>query len=445
MRVYDLINNKKHGGQLSEEEIKFLIDGYVKGEIPDYQMSAMLMAIYFKGMNLSETTALTKAMVESGETVDLSFIDGIKVDKHSTGGVGDKTSLVLLPLMALSGLKVSKMSGRGLGHTGGTIDKLESIPGFNVNLDKDEMFYIVEKFGFAISGQTLDLVPADKKLYALRDVTATVDNLSLIASSIMSKKIASGSDIILLDVKVGSGAFMKNVDDAVKLAEMMVSIGKGFGRKVGIVLSNMEEPLGFAVGNSLEVIEAVNTLKNEGPEDFTTLCVFLNAAMLKLAGICDSIEAGLDKTRALLKTEEPLLKFIDFVYAQKGDITYIEDLTKFEKSKYAYKVISTSDGYIKSIDAEKIGLCSLVSGAGRETKDEEIDYTAGIKLHKKVGDQVKFGDSLGVIYTNKSDEKESLTESFYEAFGFSTEPVKKNNVIIGMVDSQGFVDMRKRG
>jgi pyrimidine-nucleoside phosphorylase len=443
MRVYDLINNKKHGGQLSEEEIKFLIDGYVKGEIPDYQMSAMLMAIYFKGMNLSETTALTKAMVESGETVDLSFIDGIKVDKHSTGGVGDKTSLVLLPLMALSDLKVSKMSGRGLGHTGGTIDKLESIPGFNVNLDRDEMFYIVEKFGFAISGQTLDLVPADKKLYALRDVTATVDNLSLIASSIMSKKIASGADIILLDVKVGSGAFMKNVEDAVQLAEMMVSIGRGFGRKVGIVLSNMEEPLGFAVGNSLEVIEAVNTLKNEGPEDFTTLCVFLNAAMLKLAGICDSLEAGLEKTRAILKTEAPFLKFVDFIYAQKGDITYIKDLTKFEKSKYAYKVISTSEGYIKAIDAEKIGLCSLVAGAGRATKEEEIDYTAGIMLHKKVGDQVKFGDSLGVIYTNKSDEKESLTESFYEAFGFSSNPVKKNNVIIGMVDGHGFIDMRK--
>ena len=335
MRVYDLINRKKHGGQLSEEEIKFIVDGYVKGEIPDYQMSAMLMAIYFKGMDLSETTALTKAMVESGETVDLSFIDGIKVDKHSTGGVGDKTSLVLLPLMALSDLKVSKMSGRGLGHTGGTIDKLESIPGFNVNLEKDEMFYIVEKFGFAISGQTLDLVPADKKLYALRDVTATVDNLSLIASSIMSKKIASGADIILLDVKVGSGAFMKNVDDAVQLAETMVSIGKSFGRKVGIVLSNMNEPLGFAVGNSLEVIEAVNTLKNEGPEEFKTLCVFLNAAMLKLAGICDSIEAGLQKTEALLKTDKPFLKFVDFVYAQKGDVSFIKDLSKFEKSKYA--------------------------------------------------------------------------------------------------------------
>ena len=443
MRVYDLINNKKHGGELSEEEIKFLIDGYVKGEIPDYQMSAMLMAIYFKGMNLSETTALTKAMVESGETVDLSFIDGIKVDKHSTGGVGDKTSLVLLPLMALSDLKVSKMSGRGLGHTGGTIDKLESIPGFNVNLDRDEMFYIVEKFGFAISGQTLDLVPADKKLYALRDVTATVDNLSLIASSIMSKKIASGADSILLDVKVGSGAFMKNVEDAVQLAEMMVSIGKSFDRKVGIVLSNMEEPLGFAVGNSLEVIEAVNTLKNEGPEDFTTLCVFLNAAMLKLAGISDTLEAGLEKTRALLTTDEPFLKFVDFIYAQKGDTTYIKDLTKFEKSKYAYKVISTSEGYIKAIDAEKIGLCSLVAGAGRATKEEEIDYTAGIILHKKVGDRVEFGDSLGVIYTNKSDEKEALTESFYEAFGFSSEPVKKNNVIIGMVDGHGFIDMRK--
>lgn len=443
MRVYDLINRKKHGGQLSEEEIKYLVEGYVKGEIPDYQMSAMLMAIYFKGMDLSETTALTKAMVESGETVDLSFIDGIKVDKHSTGGVGDKTSLVLLPLMALSDLKVSKMSGRGLGHTGGTIDKLESIPGFNVDLDRDEMFYIVEKFGFAISGQTLDLVPADKKLYALRDVTATVDNLSLIASSIMSKKIASGADIILLDVKVGSGAFMKNVEDAVQLAETMVSIGKHFGRKVGIVLSNMEEPLGYAIGNSLEVIEAVNTLKNEGPEDFTTLCVFLNAAMLKLAGICDSLEDGLEKTEALLKTDKPFLKFVDFVYAQKGDTSYIKDLSKFEKSKYAYKVISMSDGYISAIDAEKIGLCSLVAGAGRATKEESIDYTAGIILHKKVGDKVQFGDSLGVIYTNKSNEKEALTESFYGAFEFSTEPVRKNNVIIGMVDGHGFIDMRK--
>jgi pyrimidine-nucleoside phosphorylase len=444
MRVYDLITKKKHGEKLSWEEIKFLIDGYVNGSIPDYQISALLMAIYFEGMNMEETIHLTKAMVESGDVVDLSEIKGIKADKHSTGGVGDKTSLVLLPLMASSGLKVSKMSGRGLGHTGGTLDKLESIPGFNIDLSGKEMLSIVNSVGFAIAGQTLNLVPADKMLYALRDVTATVDSLPLIASSIMSKKIASGADYILLDVKIGKGAFMKDLDHAIELASAMVAIGEGFDRKVGIVLTNMEEPLGYAVGNSLEVIEAVHTLTEKGPDDFTELCVFLNAAILKITEKHSTIEEGIETTKALLSSGIPFEKFKEFVNAQKGDASYIEDLSKFESSKYKYEVRSSSSGYIASIDAEKIGLCSLMAGAGRETKEESIDYSAGIILTKKTGDKLEKDDIIGFIYTNKENMEQKLSEFFIEAIEVSNNPVKKQDVIIGLVDKNGFTDLRKR-
>jgi|LGOV01.1.fsa_nt_gb pyrimidine-nucleoside phosphorylase len=444
MRVYDLITKKKHGVKLSKEEINYIIEGYVSGDIPDYQISSLLMAIYFKGMDLEETIDLTEAMINSGDVVDLSHIKGITADKHSTGGVGDKTSLVLLPLMASCGLKVSKMSGRGLGHTGGTLDKLESIPGFNINLTKEEMFSVVNSVGFAIAGQTANLVPADKKLYALRDVTATVDNISLIASSIMSKKIASGADNIILDVKIGSGAFMKDIDHAVKLAETMVSIGKGFNRNVGVVLTNMEEPLGKAVGNSLEVIEAVNTLKGNGPEDFTELCIFLNSVMLKLTGIVSNIEEGRLKTNEVLESGKSLEKFREFISSQGGNIEYIDETNKFNSSTYSYGMVSPEDGYIEAIDAEKIGICSLMSGAGRETKESEINYSAGIFLCKKTGNQVKKGELLGTVYTDSNGIEEELRAMFMDSYIFSDSPVSRKETIIGLVDESGFTDLRRK-
>lgn len=444
MRVYDLITKKKHGERLSKEEIDYIIEGYVSGNIPDYQISSLLMAIYFRGMDLEETINLTEAMINSGDVVDLSHIDGIKADKHSTGGVGDKTSLVLLPLMASCGLKVSKMSGRGLGHTGGTLDKLESIPGFNINLAKEEMSSVVNSVGFAIAGQTANLVPADKKLYALRDVTATVDNMSLIASSIMSKKIASGADNIILDVKIGSGAFMKDIEHAVELAETMVNIGKGFNRNVGVVLTNMEEPLGNAIGNSLEVIEAVNTLKGNGPEDFTELCIFLNSVMLKLTGMAASIEEGESKTKEVLESGRALKKFREFISAQGGDTGYIDETDKFGSSKYSYEMVSPDDGYIEAIDAEKIGICSLMSGAGRETKESDIDSSAGILLSRKTGSKVKKGELLGVVYTDKDGIEDELRDMFMDAYRFSNSQVSRNETIIGLVDKSGFTDLRRQ-
>ncbi|SHI70025.1 thymidine phosphorylase [Dethiosulfatibacter aminovorans DSM 17477] len=444
MRVYDLITKKKHGEKLSKDEINHIIEGYVSGDIPDYQISSLLMAIYFQGMDLEETINLTEAMINSGDVVDLSHVEGITADKHSTGGVGDKTSLALLPLMASCGLKVSKMSGRGLGHTGGTLDKLESIPGFNINLSKEEMSSVVNSVGFAIAGQTANLVPADKKLYALRDVTATVDNMSLIASSIMSKKIASGADNIMLDVKIGSGAFMKDIGHAVELAETMVSIGRGFNRNVGVVLTNMEEPLGMAVGNSLEVIEAVNTLKGNGPGDFTELCIFLNSAMLKLTGIVSDIEDGKSMTMEALESGSALHKFREFVSAQGGDVSYIDETDRFESTKYSYEMICPKDGYIEAIDAEKIGICSLMTGAGRETKESDISYSAGILLHKKTGSRVEKGEILGVIYTDREGIEGELRDMFMSSYKFSSSPTKKKETIIGLVDQAGFTDLRRQ-
>lgn len=443
MRVYDLITKKKYGEKLSKKEINYIIEGYVSGEIPDYQISALLMAIYFKGMDMDETISLTEAMINSGDVVDLSNIEGVTADKHSTGGVGDKTSLTLLPLMACCGLKVSKMSGRGLGHTGGTLDKLESIPGFNINLSKEDMSSVVNNVGFAIAGQTTNLVPADKKLYALRDVTATVDNMSLIASSIMSKKIASGADSIILDVKIGSGAFMKDIEHAVELAVTMVNIGKGFNRNVGVVLTNMEEPLGLAVGNSIEVIEAIDTLKGNGPEDFTELCIFLNSVILKLTGIVSNIEEGKLKTNEVIESGKAFEKFREFISAQNGDIEYINEPNKFTSSIYSYEIKSAKDGYIKAIDAEKIGLCSLMSGAGRETKESNISYSSGILLKKKTGDKVSKGDLLGTIYTDKEGIENELKTMFIESYTFNTSPVSKKETIIGLVDEYGFTDLRR--
>jgi len=437
MRVYDIIERKKLGKELTKKEIKYIVDGYVKSEIPDYQVSALLMAIYFKGMSPEETFNLTKAMIESGDTVDLSKINGIKVDKHSTGGVGDKTSLVLLPLMASFGLKVSKMSGRGLGHTGGTIDKLESIEGFNVNLTREKMFRIVNKVGFAIAGQTGNLVPADKKLYSLRDVTATVDNISLIASSIMSKKIAGGADYILLDVKVGSGAFMEELEDAIKLSKEMVEIGSRFNKKTYAVLTNMDQPLGNKIGNALEVKEAIETLKNEGPNDFTNLCKYLNAVMLKMVGIVDNVEEGIKKTTELLKTSAPFDKFKEFVKMQQGDVTVVEDLDKLPKSVNILEVKSEKRGYIESINAKDVGISAMMTGAGRENKESELDYSAGIILVKKVGNKVDKGDTIAYVHSNKSNSKE-IIQKIKSSFKISKESVEKLPIIYGYVDTEGY-------
>jgi len=395
------------------------------------------MAIYFQGMSPEETFNLTKAMIESGDTVDLSKIEGIKVDKHSTGGVGDKTSLVLLPLMASFGLKVSKMSGRGLGHTGGTIDKLESIKGFNVNLTREKMFDIVNTVGFAIAGQTGNLVPADKKLYSLRDVTATVDNISLIASSIMSKKIAGGADYILLDVKVGSGAFMEELENAIKLSKEMVEIGNRFNKKTYAVLTNMDQPLGNKIGNALEVKEAVETLKNEGPQDFSNLCKYLNAVMLKMVGKVDSVDEGLEKTSEMLKTNIPFDKFKEFVKMQKGDVEVIEDTKKLPKSKNIIEVKSDKTGFIKSIDAKDIGISAMMTGAGRENKDSELDFSAGIVLSKKVGDRINKGGSLAFIHSNL-DSNSEIVDKIKSAVIISEKNVDKSGIIYGYVDSEGY-------
>ncbi len=443
MRAYDIIQDKKVGKKLSEEALSFLINGYMTNQIPDYQMSAFLMAVYFKGMDEEETAWLTKTMVASGGTINLSSITGLTVDKHSTGGVGDKTSLVLLPLMAACDLKVSKLSGRGLGHTGGTIDKLESIPGFQVDIDMNSLLRQVNDIGLAISGQSKNLVPADKLLYALRDVTATVDSLPLIASSIMSKKIASGAEYILLDVKVGSGAFMKDVSHAVELGERMIRIGESFNRKVSVVLTNMSEPLGYAVGNSLEVVESIHTLQGKGPKDLEELCLTLNAAMLQLTGKINDLEDGINESRKLLSSFAPLEKFKAFVEAQKGDLAYVNDPGLFARAKHAYTIKSHRSGYIQSLDAEKIGLCALATGAGRETKTSSIDYRAGIILNKKVGDPVQTGDSLATIFTNKDDLENDLIKSFHDTVTYSDHHVSKNQIIIGLVDNKGFSDMRK--
>lgn len=400
MRMYDIIMDKRNGSVLTDEQIKFVVDGFTGGSIPDYQVSALLMAIYFKGMNTHETAYLTDCMAHSGDMIDLSPIPGIKVDKHSTGGVGDKTSLVIGPIVAACGVPVAKMSGRGLGHTGGTIDKLESIPGFQTSIEKERFFDIVRDIGLSIIGQTGNIAPADKKLYALRDVTATVDNISLIASSIMSKKLAAGSDAILLDVKTGSGAFMKTLDASIELAQAMVSIGEHMGRKTVALITDMDIPLGHAIGNSLEVIEAVHTLQGHGPADFTEVCLQLASNMLYLAG-----KGELSQCRKLaedaIASGHALEKLKAMAAAQGGDVSVLEDTEKFAKAPLTHKVLSPADGYISHMDTEHCGIASVVLGAGRASKGDPIDYSAGILLLKKVGEQVKKGDVLAELFTSQ--------------------------------------------
>lgn len=434
MRMYDLIYKKRNGTPLNREEIRFMIDGYTKGEIPDYQMSAMMMAIYFIGMNEDETLELTMAMAESGDMLDLSAINGRKVDKHSTGGVGDKTSLALGPMVAACGLKVAKMSGRGLGHTGGTIDKLESFPGFSTEIPTDKFIENVNKIGISIMGQTKNLAPADKKLYALRDVTATVDNMSLIASSIMSKKLAAGADAIVLDVKTGSGAFMKKEEDSFALAKEMVSIGNNAGRKTIAVISDMDQPLGNAVGNALEVIEAIETLKGNGPEDFVELCLTLGSYMLLAGEIASDIAQARTMLMEAIESGKALDKLAEFIEAQGGDREYVYHPEKFTLANIQEEIVAPVEGYITHIECDEIGICSLILGGGRETKESEIDLSVGFYLKKKVGDYVKAGESLATIYANDKSKLESAKERFLKAYSYSDSPIIKSKFIKGIIE-----------
>ncbi len=400
MRMYDIIQKKRDGNALSKEEIDWFIHGYITGKIPDYQVAALCMAIYFQGMNLEETTALTFAVRDSGECLDFSDIKGLRVDKHSTGGVGDKTSLVVAPIVASLGVKVAKMSGRGLGHTGGTIDKLEAIPGFCTDLPIDKFKDIVNEVGIAIVGQNATLAPADKLLYALRDVTATVDSLPLIVSSIMGKKLAADDDCIVLDVKTGSGSFMKTPEKSRELAEWMVEIGKRAGKRMRALITDMDRPLGYAIGNSLEVVEAIHTLQGKGPEDLTTLCIALAAHILNLAekgdyATCERLaKESIEKGTALTM-------FANMVKAQGGDADWIYNPEKFPQAKYSHTVIAKTSGYIVSVDTESYGVASLLLGAGRNTKEDVIDMTAGIRLSKKTGDYVREGEAIAVLYSSK--------------------------------------------
>ncbi len=402
MRAYDIIFKKKRGQELSYEELNFMVQGFTEGSIPDYQMSAFLMAVYFMSMTERETADLTMAMARSGDVVDLSGIKGIKVDKHSTGGVGDKTTLVISPIAAALGVPVAKMSGRGLGHTGGTIDKLEAIKGFRTAFKKDEFLSIVEKRGICIAGQSGNLAPADKKIYALRDATATVDSLPLIAASIMSKKIAAGSDAILLDVKTGSGAFMKSVEESIKLAETMVDIGQKVGKRMAALVTDMDIPLGYAIGNSLEVIEAVNTLKGNGPKDLLDICVELAANMVYLGGIAD-IEEARGLVKEAIQSGRALDKLAEMVEAQSGDSYFVYDVDKFEKALVVKPICSQKSGYITAMDTEGLGIASVILGAGREKVDSKIDYSAGILLSKKTGDYVSAGEEWAKIFTSSEE------------------------------------------
>ncbi len=412
MRMVDLIEKKRDGYKMTPEEIEFIVSGYTKGEIPDYQVSSFLMAAYLKGMDDEEATNLAISMLNSGDKLDLSMIDGVKVDKHSTGGVGDKTSLVLAPLVASLGVNFAKMSGRGLGHTGGTLDKLESIEGFNIAVSPEDFIKQVQRINIAIVGQTGNLTPADKKLYALRDVTGTVSSIPLIASSIMSKKLASGANAICLDVKVGSGAFMKNIEDARHLARLMVQIGKNCGRGMTALLTNMEEPLGLAVGNALEVKEAIATLNGNGPKDLLDLCLEIGSYLLidakKFVNKEDAKAAMLEN----IKNKKALNKLIDLVVAQGGNKEYITNPELFAKAKEVVEVKSKVEGYVSHIDALGIGHAAMILGAGRETLEDKVDMAVGIVLNKKVGDYVNVGETLCYIHTNGKNTNESIEKAF---------------------------------
>ena len=433
MRMYDIILKKRANLPLSDKEIRFVIDGYVKGEIPDYQVSALLMTIVFNGMNARELGTLTLAMAQSGNMVDLSNIDGITVDKHSTGGVGDKTTLIIAPLVAACGGKVAKMSGRGLGHTGGTIDKMESIPNLKVSLEQDAFINQVNKIGLAVIGQSEGLAPADKKLYALRDVTGTVDSIPLIASSVMSKKLASGAQAILLDVKVGSGAFMKNIEDARELAKAMVDIGKENGRSVKAILTDMDRPLGHAIGNALEIREVINTLKGHGPEDLTHECIIMAAHMLVLSRMCD-YETALNRVQQALDSGAALERLRLMIEAQGGDSRVIDDDRVLTIGKLTYDVTSPQDGYITHMNTERCGIASVMLGAGRTVKDGPIDYSAGIVMHKKTGDAVSMGERIATLYASDESLFTNAAQTYLAAITIGDTASKVMDTILDIVE-----------
>ncbi|SFP98700.1 pyrimidine-nucleoside phosphorylase [Desemzia incerta] len=420
MRMVDLIHKKQHQKELSTEEIQWMIEQYTNNEIPDYQMSAMLMAIYFEDMTDAERGALTMSMVKSGDEIDLSQIKGVKVDKHSTGGVGDTTTLILAPLVASVGVPIAKMSGRGLGHTGGTIDKLEAIPGFHVELSQEEFVKQVNEHKVAVIGQSGNLTPADKKLYALRDVTSTVDSIPLIASSIMSKKIAAGADAIVLDVKTGAGAFMKTPEDARNLADAMVKIGNHVGRNTMAVISDMSQPLGFAIGNALEVQEAIDTLKGHGPADVVDLCLTLGSQMAHLAGVGKDLDEARDLLEANLHNGKALEVFKTFVAAQGGNPDVADDPDLMPKAAYQTEVLAHKDGYVAELVADQLGVASMMLGAGRATKESEIDLAVGLVLHKKVGDKVSKGEALLTIHSNQQ-EIPDVEEKIWECITIADE------------------------
>ncbi len=433
MRMYDIILKKRANLPLTDEEIRFVIDGYVKGEIPDYQVSALLMTIVFNGMNARELGTLTLAMAQSGNMVDLSNIDEITVDKHSTGGVGDKTTLIIAPLVAASGGKVAKMSGRGLGHTGGTIDKMESIPNLKVSLEQDAFINQVNKIGLAVIGQSEGLAPADKKLYALRDVTGTVDSIPLIASSVMSKKLASGAQAILLDVKVGSGAFMKSIEDARELAKAMVDIGKGNGRSVKAILTDMDRPLGLAIGNALEIREVIDTLKGHGPEDLTYECIIMAAHMLVLSHICD-YETALSRVQEALDSGAALERLRMMIDAQDGDSRVIDDESLLAIGKFTYDVTAPQDGYITHMNTEQCGIASVMLGAGRTVKDGPIDYSAGIVMHKKTGDAVRMGERIATLYASDESLFTNAAQTYLAAITIGNTAPKVVDTILDVVE-----------
>ena len=433
MRMYDIILKKRANLPLTDEEIRFVIDGYVNGEIPDYQVSALLMTIVFNGMNARELGTLTLAMAQSGNMVDLSNIDGITVDKHSTGGVGDKTTLIIAPLVAACGGKVAKMSGRGLGHTGGTIDKMESIPNLKVSLEKDAFINQVNQIGLAVIGQSEGLAPADKKLYALRDVTGTVDSIPLIASSVMSKKLASGAQAILLDVKVGSGAFMKNIEDARELAKAMVDIGKENGRSVKAILTDMDRPLGHAIGNALEIREVIDTLKGHGPEDLTHECIIMAAHMLVLSHMCD-YETALNRVQQALDSGVALERLRLMVDAQGGDSRVIDDESILTIGQFTYDVIAPQDGYITHMNTEQCGIASVMLGAGRTVKDGPIDYSAGIVMHKKTGDAVRMGERIATLYASDESLFTNAAQTYLAAITIGNTAPKVVDTILDIVE-----------
>ncbi|ALS78346.1 pyrimidine-nucleoside phosphorylase [Planococcus kocurii] len=432
MRMVDLIEKKRDGNELSTEEITFIITGYTNGDIADYQMSAFLMAVYFQNMTERERADLTMAMAESGDQIDLSAIEGIKVDKHSTGGVGDTTTLVLGPLVAACGVPVAKMSGRGLGHTGGTIDKLEAIDGFHVELSTEDFIKQVNDHKLAVIGQSGNLTPADKKMYALRDVTGTVNSIPLIASSIMSKKIAAGADAIVLDVKTGEGAFMKTPEDAKELAHAMVGIGNATGRKTMAIISDMSQPLGFAIGNALEVKEAIETLQGKGPEDLTELCMVLGSQMVVVGGKAATLEEARAMLEKVIENGQALEVLKQFIEDQGGNPAVVDDVTLLPQAKFITEVPSKEEGYISFMEADEIGTAAMVLGAGRATKESVIDLAVGIVLHKKVGDFVKTGEAIATIYSN-TEELAECSKMIYNSIEYTSRPVEKIKLISALI------------